>query len=44
METRQHRFLHPPASARAHTWWHWNNGNVGREGITDMAQKSFVTR
>ncbi len=27
-------FLNPPASARAHTWWHWNNGNVGREGIT----------
>lgn len=27
-------FLNPPASARPHTWWHWMNGNVTREGIT----------
>ena len=24
----------PPNSARPHTWWHWMNGNVSREGIT----------
>ncbi len=27
-------FEHPPAEARPHTWWHWMNGNVSREGIT----------
>lgn len=27
-------FLSPPASARPHTWWHWMNGHVSREGIT----------
>lgn len=27
-------FHNPPASARPHTWWHWMNGNVTREGIT----------
>lgn len=27
-------FRNPPAEARPHTWWHWMNGNVTREGIT----------
>ena len=27
-------FRDPPASARPHTWWHWINGNVTKEGIT----------
>jgi len=27
-------FKAPPASARPHTWWHWMNGNISREGIT----------
>jgi hypothetical protein len=27
-------FKSPPASARPHTWWHWMNGNVTREGVT----------
>jgi len=27
-------FFSPPAQARPHTWWHWMNGNVTREGIT----------
>src|SRR5215212_2084957 len=27
-------FVNPPDSARPHTWWHWMNGNVSREGIT----------
>lgn len=27
-------FRTPPGSARPHTWWHWVNGNVTREGIT----------
>ncbi len=28
------RFQNPPDRARPHTWWHWMNGNVTREGIT----------
>lgn len=27
-------FLRPPASARAHTWWHWMNGHITKDGIT----------
>src|SRR5256714_3361906 len=27
-------FRSPPPSARPHTWWHWVNGNVTKEGIT----------
>ncbi|MCX7819873.1 MAG: glycosyl hydrolase [Kiritimatiellae bacterium] len=27
-------FAQPPASARPHTWWHWMNGHISREGIT----------
>lgn len=27
-------FQNPPASAKPHTWWHWMNGNVTKEGIT----------
>src|SRR5688572_7595567 len=27
-------FRNPPAMAKPHTWWHWMNGNVTREGIT----------
>ncbi|RDV13013.1 glycosyl hydrolase family 43 [Pontibacter diazotrophicus] len=27
-------FIRPAASARPHTWWHWMNGNVTKEGIT----------
>ena len=27
-------FQSPPDSARPHTWWHWMNGNVTKEGIT----------
>lgn len=27
-------FRNPPPSARPHTWWHWMNGNVTKEGIT----------
>lgn len=30
----EREFVQPPASARPHTWWHWMNGNVTREGIT----------
>src|SRR4051812_17102761 len=28
------RFQNPPESAKPHTWWHWMNGNVTKEGIT----------
>jgi len=27
-------FMTPPPSAKPHTWWHWMNGNVTKEGIT----------
>ncbi len=27
-------FANPPDTARPHTWWHWMNGNVSKEGIT----------
>jgi hypothetical protein len=27
-------FQSPPASAKPHTWWHWMNGNITKEGIT----------
>ncbi len=27
-------FIDPPDAARPHTWWHWMNGNVTREGLT----------
>ena len=27
-------FINPPHAARPHTWWHWMNGNVTKEGIT----------
>ena len=30
----QRGFENPPDSARPHTWWHWMNGNVSKEGIT----------
>ncbi len=36
-------FATPPASARPHTWWHWMNGNVTKEGITaDLEAMSRV--
>lgn len=27
-------FRSPPPAVRPHTWWHWMNGNITREGIT----------
>lgn len=27
-------FRNPPSAARPHTWWHWMNGSVTKEGIT----------
>ena len=27
-------FANPPDSAKPHTWWHWMNGNITKEGIT----------
>lgn len=27
-------FVNPPDSAKPHTWWHWMNGNITKEGIT----------
>ena len=26
-------FREPPAQARPHTWWHWMNGNITKDGI-----------
>ncbi|MBB6096511.1 hypothetical protein HNQ60_005433 [Povalibacter uvarum] len=28
-------FRNPPAAARPRVWWHWMNGNVTKEGITE---------
>ncbi|HET7624130.1 MAG TPA: glycosyl hydrolase [Verrucomicrobiae bacterium] len=28
------QFVHPPDSAKPHTWWHWMNGNITKTGIT----------
>ena len=33
-ETLEQQFQNPPDSARPHTWWHWMNGNISKEGIT----------
>jgi hypothetical protein len=27
-------FSEPPESAKPQTWWHWADGNIGKEGIT----------
>ena len=27
-------FAAPPADAKPQVWWHWNNGNISKEGIT----------
>ena len=27
-------FVSPPKMAKPHTWWHWMNGHVSKEGIT----------
>ncbi|MDX9868716.1 MAG: glycosyl hydrolase [Kiritimatiellia bacterium] len=27
-------FAEPPDSAKPQTWWHWADGNIGKEGIT----------
>jgi len=34
INTVEQSFSSPPNSAKPHTWWHWMNGNVTREGIT----------
>jgi hypothetical protein len=33
-DTPEAGFKTPPQSARQHTWWHWMNGNMTKEGIT----------
>jgi hypothetical protein len=36
-------FKAPPASAKPHTWWHWVNGNITKEGIAaDLAAMQKV--
>lgn len=34
IDTLASGFQTPPLSARPHTWWHWMNGNVTKQGIT----------
>ncbi|MFA4028447.1 MAG: hypothetical protein GDYSWBUE_000327 [Candidatus Fervidibacterota bacterium] len=37
------KFLNPPHEAKPHTWWHWMNGNITREGITkDLTEMKRV--
>jgi len=33
-ENLEKGFVQPPDSARPHTWWHWMNGNITKDGIT----------
>ncbi|MDR1379975.1 MAG: hypothetical protein LBJ47_00675 [Tannerella sp.] len=33
-EALKQGFINPPASAKPHTWWHWMDGNITKEGIT----------
>ncbi len=33
-EELQNGFFNPPNDAKPHTWWHWMNGNITKEGIT----------
>jgi hypothetical protein len=33
-EALERGFVNPPSSAKPHTWWHWMDGNITREGIT----------
>lgn len=36
-------FIKPPHEAKPHTWWHWMNGNITKEGITkDLTEMSVV--
>jgi len=30
----EQNFISPPDSAKPHTWWHWMNGTVTKQGIT----------
>lgn len=32
-QSLEQNFKDPPSSAKAHTWWHWINGNVTKAGI-----------
>jgi hypothetical protein len=34
VEELEQGFVNPPASAKSHTWWHWMDGNISKEGIT----------
>jgi ABC-type glycerol-3-phosphate transport system substrate-binding protein len=36
-------FMNPPAEARPHTWWHWMNGNITREGIATSPPARWTT-
>ena len=27
-------FKSPPGNVKIHTWWHWLDGNITKEGIT----------
>lgn len=36
-------FVHPPNSAKPHTWWHWMHGNATKTGITrDLEEMARV--
>jgi hypothetical protein len=30
----EYEFKNPPAGVKIHTWWHWLDGNITKEGIT----------
>lgn len=33
-ERQNSEFINPPREAGVHTWWHWMDGNITKEGIT----------
>jgi hypothetical protein len=33
-QLNESEFKNPPASVKIHTWWHWLDGNITKEGIT----------
>ena len=33
-EINDQYFLSPPATSDVHTWWHWMDGNITKEGMT----------
>ncbi|NEW84095.1 MAG: hypothetical protein GZ094_17240 [Mariniphaga sp.] len=33
-ELNSNNFQNPPQSSKVHTWWHWVQGSISKDGIT----------